>query len=68
MVIAETEHDKIMIEIMKFTQTVVCLAGLKNVDVHTQAQAIFMAERVFHKVVMDKLLTKCENISTPCRN
>ena len=68
MTIAETEHDKMMFEIMEFTKTIVCLSRLKSVNVHEQAQAIFLAEKLFHKIVMDKLLTKCENISTPCRN
>lgn len=68
MVIAQTEHDKMMVEIMEFTKTIVCLSGLQSVNVHDKAQAIFLAEKLFHKIVMDKIVTKCENISTPCQN
>lgn len=68
MTIAQTEHDKMMFEIMEFTKIVVAVSCMKNADVHAQARAIFMAEKLFHKVVMDKIVTKCVEKSIPSNN
>lgn len=63
-----TEHDKMMAEIMDFTQTVVGVTEMKNVPVQVKAEAIFMAEQIFHKLIMSKMIEKCVEKSTPCNN
>lgn len=63
-----TEHDKMMAEIMDFTGTIVGIAGMNDVPTAIRAKAIFMAEQLFHKVVMDKMVEKCIEKSTPCNN
>lgn len=63
-----TEHEKMMAEIMAFTSTVVGVAEMKTVSTQVRAEAIFMAEQIFHKVIMDKMLEKCVEKSTPCNN
>ena len=63
-----TEHDKMMAEIMVFTQTVVGVAEMRTVPANVRAEAIIMAEKIFHKVIMNKMLEKCVEKSTPCNN
>lgn len=63
-----TEHDKMMLEIMEFTKVVVGVAEMRDVSVNIRAEAIFMAEKLFHKMIMDKMLEKCVEKSTPCNN
>lgn len=63
-----TEHEKMMAEIMAFTSTVVGVAEMKTVPTQVRAEAIVMAEQIFHKVIMDKMLEKCVEKSTPCNN
>ena len=63
-----TEHDKMMLEIMEFTQTVVGVAEMRDVPATVRAEAIFMAEKIFHKMIMNKMLEKCVEKSTPCNN
>jgi hypothetical protein len=68
MKIAATEHDKMMAEIMEFTQVVVGVAEMRDVPAPVRAKAIFMAEQLFHKVIMNKMVEKCVEKSTPCNN
>lgn len=68
MKIAATEHDKMMLEIMEFTQTVVGVAEMRDVPATVRAEAIFMAEKIFHKLIMSKMIEKCVEKSTPCNN
>jgi len=63
-----TEHDKMMAEIMAFTQTVVGVAEMRTVPTTVRAEAIVMAERIFHGLIMKKMLEKCVEKSTPCNN
>lgn len=63
-----TEHDKMMAEIIAFTETVVGVAEMRTVPVKVRAEAIIMAEKIFHKVIMNKMLGKCVEKSTPCNN
>ena len=68
MKLAATEHDKMMAEIMAFTQTIVGVAEMKNVPAPVRVEAIMMAEQIFHKVIMSKMVEKCVEKSTPCNN
>jgi len=68
MIASATEHDKMMAEIIQFTSTVVGVAEMRDVPAKIRAEAIFMAEKIFHKVVMSKMLEKCVEKSTPCNN
>jgi len=63
-----TEHDKMMAEIIAFTQTVVGVAEMRTVSATVRAEAIVMAERIFHGLIMKKMLEKCVEKSTPCNN
>ena len=68
MTISQTEHDKMMAEIMVFTQTIVGVAEMRTVPATVRAEAILMAERIFHGMIMKKMLEKCVEKSTPCNN
>ena len=68
MKLAATEHDKMMAEIMAFTSTVVGVAEMRSVPAQVRAEAIVMAEQIFHKVIMSKMVEKCVEKSTPCNN
>lgn len=63
-----TEHDKMMLEIMEFTKVVVGVAEMRDVSVNIRAEAILMAEKLFHKMIMEKMVEKCVEKSTPCNN
>ena len=66
--LAVTEHGQMMVEIMEFTMTVVGVAEMKDIDVTVKAKAIYMAEQIFHKMIMNKILAKCVEKVTPCNN
>lgn len=68
MKLTATEHDQMMVEIMEFTMTIVGVAEMKDIDVTVRAKAIFMAEQIFHKMIMNKMLAKCVEKVTPCNN
>lgn len=68
MKLAITEHDKMMAEIMAFTGTVVGIAEMRNIPASVRVEAIMMAEKIFHKVIMSKMVEKCVEKSTPCNN
>ena len=63
-----TEHDKMMLEIMEFTQVVVGVAEMRGIPAKIRAEAILMAEQLFHKAIMEKMVEKCVEKSTPCNN
>lgn len=63
-----TEHEKMMAEIMAFTSTVVGVTEMKTVSTQVRAEAIVMAEQIFHKMIMNKMMEKCVEKSTPCNN
>lgn len=68
MITIKTQHDLMFDSIMEFTGTVVAIAEMSGVHVRDKADAIFMAEKIFHKIVMDKIVEKCVKTSTPCQN
>ena len=68
MTISKTEHDHMMDDIMAFTTAIVGIAELRNVAVADRANAIYMAENVFHKILMDKMIKKCESKAIPSTN
>jgi len=68
MIACETEHDKMMAEIMVFTQTIVGVAEMRSVPAIVRAETIMMAERIFHGLIMKKMLEKCVEKSIPCNN
>ena len=63
-----TEHDKMMAEIMGFTSTIVGVAEMREIPAKIRAEAILMAEQLFHKTIMNKMVEKCVEKSTPCNN
>ena len=68
MKLAATEHDKMMAEIIQYTTTIVSVAVMNDIPIKTRAEAIRMAEQIFHKVIMSKMVEKCVEKSTPCNN
>jgi hypothetical protein len=68
MIASATEHDKMMAEIIQFTSTVLGVAEMLDVPAKIRAEAIVMAERIFHGLIMKKMLEKCVEKSTPCNN
>ncbi len=68
MIISKTEHDLVMDDIMAFTGAIVAIAEMKNVHVRDKANAIYLAETVFHKMIMNKIVEKCVNKSIPSAN
>lgn len=68
MIAMPSESDVIMAEIMEFTTTVVGVAELKDVQTHIKAKAIFMAEQILHKIIMNKIVEKCVESTTPSAN
>lgn len=60
-----TEHDKMMLEIMEFTQVVVGVAEMRDVSATVRAEAILIVEKAFHKIIMEKMIEKC---ATSCNN
>ena len=63
-----TEHEQMMAEIMEFTSLVVRVAEMRDVPVNIRAESILMVEKLFHKVIMDKMVEKCVEKSIPCNN
>jgi len=41
---------------------------MRTVPASVRAEAIMMAERIFHGLVMKKMLEKCVEKSIPCNN
>ena len=68
MIAKTNEHEKMLQEIMQFTSSVVCITEMPGVSNRNKADAIFMCEKIFHKVIMDKLVSKCVEKSIPCNN
>lgn len=66
--IAATEHDKVMAEIMAFTETIVGVAEMRDIPPVVRADTILLAEELFHKVIMDRMIVQCVQKSTPCDN
>lgn len=62
-----TEHQKVLAEIIAFTDTVIRIAET-NLPSSVRAKAIFKAEQILHSRLMDKLTTKCAEKSVPCVN
>lgn len=63
-----TEHEMMLAEVMTFTNTVVGVVEMTSVPAKIRAEAIGMAEKIFHKVIMNKMLNKCVEKATPSNN
>jgi len=63
-----TEHDKMMADIMGFTQLVVGVAEMRDLPATVRADTILLVEKAFHKMIMEKMIEKCATASTPCNN
>lgn len=68
MIYANTERDNVLADIMDFTATVVGIATMNGVENPVKAKAIFMAEQMLHQVIMDKIVEKCVESTTPSEN
>jgi hypothetical protein len=68
MIAVKTQHDLMLDAIMEFTGAVVVIAQMPGIHVKEKAEAIFLAEKVLHKIIMDKIVERCEKTSTPCQN
>lgn len=63
-----TEHEEMMVDIMQFTNAVVVLAEMHDVPPRDRAEAIRVAEQIFHGMIMTKMIEKCANNAVPCNN
>ena len=63
-----TEHEQMMFEIMEFTRVIVGVAEMRHIPVKLRAETILLAEQLFHKVIMNKMVEKCVEKSIPCNN
>ena len=68
MTAVQTESEKILAEIMVFTNTIVGIASMVDIENSVKAQAIFMAEQILHQIIVDKIVEKCVEKSIPCNN
>ena len=68
MTTVQTESEKILAEIMGFTNTIVGIASMVDIENPVKAQAIFMAEQMLHQVIMDKIVEKCVEKGIPSNN
>lgn len=68
MTAVQTEHDRVMADIMSFTSVVVKITDMLDLPVSVRAKAIFEAEKVFYKVMIDRMVEKCVKQLEPCRN
>ena len=63
-----TEHDKMMLDIMEFTQLVVGVAEMRDIPATVRADTILIVEKAFHKMIMEKIVEKCVEKATPSTN
>jgi len=63
-----TEHEQMMMDIMDFTSMVVGIAEMRDVAANIRADAIFVVEQAFHKMIMEKIVEKCVEKATPSAN
>ena len=63
-----TEHDKMMADIMGFTQLVVGVAEMRDLPATVRADTILLVEKAFHKMIMEKIVEKCAEKATPSAN
>ena len=63
-----TENDQIMMDIMDYVRAIVGIAEMHNVPAQTRANAIMMAEKSFHRFIMNKMLEKCKKKAVPSSN
>jgi len=68
MIAVKTQHDLMLDAIMEFTGAVVAISEMPGIHARDKANAIFLAEKILHKIIMDKIVEKCEKTSTPCQN
>lgn len=68
MIAVQTEHEKVMADIMNFTTLVLAIADRPQWPLDIRVRAIYEAERMFHGAIMAKMVNKCAKHSEPCRN
>lgn len=68
MIAVQTEHEKVMADIMNFTQLVLAIAERPQWSLDIRVKAIYEAERLLHGAIMAKMVNKCIRQSEPCRN
>jgi hypothetical protein len=68
MIAVPTKSDLVLAEIMEFTGTVVTIAQMQGVANMDKANAIFLAEKVLQKVVMNYIGETAEKVLSPSAN
>ena len=63
-----TKHDMVLHEIMEFTGAVVSIAQMQGVSNMDKANAILLAERVLHKVMIGYIRETTDNALTCSSN
>jgi hypothetical protein len=68
MIAVPTKSDMVLAEIMEFTGTVVSIAQMQGVGNMDKANAIFLAEKVLQKVMMNYIVETAEKVLSPSAN
>ncbi len=68
MIAVPTKSDLVLAEIMEFTGTVVTIAQMQGVGNMDKANAIFLAEKVLQKVMMNYIGETAEKVLSPSAN
>ena len=68
MIAAHTENDLMAVDIMDFTNMIVSIVEMRDIPAKARAEAIHDVERIFHKFIMNKIVSKCENATVPSSN
>ena len=68
MIAVQTEHEKVMADIMLFTQLVVSIAENHQWPLDIRVRTIYEAEKMLHGAIMAKMVNKCIKQSVPSRN
>jgi len=68
MIAVPTKSDLVLAEIMEFTGTVVTIAQMEKMSNTDKANAIFWAEKVLQKVMMNYIGETAEKVLSPSTN
>jgi hypothetical protein len=61
MIAVPNKSDMVLAEIMEFTGTVVSIAQMQGVSNMDKANAIFVAEKILHKVMLNYMSEVADN-------
>ena len=68
MIATETEYDKMLVDVAEFTNTIIGIAEMSHVPNKIKAEIIHEAELIFHRFIMNEIVSKCANNAVPSNN